>query len=100
MGMPFDDEVGYRPSAYTTVTSGLRGIPKPAPMTEPARQSKIHLNDDGSRKFKSSSLQQPVSYLRLSLYSCSPLWRHIGAVIRRKDTTELVYLSGAGRPQS
>ena len=27
-------------------------------MTEPARQSKIHLNDDGSRKFKSSSLQQ------------------------------------------
>ena len=37
MGMPFDDEVGYRPSAYTTVTSSLRGIPKPAPMTEPAR---------------------------------------------------------------
>ena len=41
-----------------TVTSGLRGIPKPAPMTEPARQSKIHLNDDGSRKFKSILLVQ------------------------------------------
>ncbi len=33
-------------------------------MTEPARQSKIHLNDDGSRKFKSRSLQQGVLDVR------------------------------------
>ena len=30
---------------------------------------------DGSRGFKSSPLQQPVSYLRLSLYSCRTVQR-------------------------
>src|SRR6202035_4286946 len=89
MGMPFDDEVGYRPSAYATVTSGLRGIPKPAPMTESARQSKIHLNDDGSRKFKSSSLHQAGGFCVAFPRPAGNSRVHVGALILRSRTARL-----------
>ena len=40
MGMPFDDEVAYRPSAYTKVTSGLSVLPtKGLGSSNPARSS-------------------------------------------------------------
>jgi hypothetical protein len=86
-GMPFDDEVGYRPSAYTTVTSGLRGIPKPAPMTRTSaviknpQKSALRTRGLGSSNPARSSSQADFAQLSRDppKFSCScGLLRELG----------------------